>query len=118
MHSLRISCVRATFSSAKPGSSRAALKCEKPLAEPRGDDLRRQAEDRAESFEYLGVEPVYDLTEPATHHFVANGIVATTAPSTVLDDTACNLASLNLMRFYDAAANRFDVEAYRHATCL
>src|SRR5207245_7948205 len=34
------------------------------------------------------------------------------------DDTACNLASLNLMRFYDAAANRFDVEAYRHATRL
>jgi ribonucleoside-diphosphate reductase alpha chain len=31
-----------------------------------------------------------------------------------LDDSACNLASLNLMRFYTDAAG-FDVEAYRHA---
>src|SRR5260370_40164144 len=31
-----------------------------------------------------------------------------------LDDSACNLASLNLMRFYTEAAG-FDVEAYRHA---
>jgi ribonucleoside-diphosphate reductase alpha chain len=35
-----------------------------------------------------------------------------------LDDTACNLASLNLMEFYDAEAGRFDVEAYRHAVRL
>jgi ribonucleoside-diphosphate reductase alpha chain len=32
-----------------------------------------------------------------------------------LDDTACNLASLNMMRFYDAEKNRLDVEAYKHA---
>ncbi|MBV9495106.1 MAG: vitamin B12-dependent ribonucleotide reductase [Acidobacteria bacterium] len=31
-----------------------------------------------------------------------------------LDDSACNLASLNLMKFY-TDANGFDVEAYRHA---
>ncbi|MCX7355710.1 MAG: vitamin B12-dependent ribonucleotide reductase [Alphaproteobacteria bacterium] len=34
-----------------------------------------------------------------------------------LDDTACNLASLNLMTFRDAS-NRFDVEAYEHAIRL
>ncbi|HEV7518060.1 MAG TPA: vitamin B12-dependent ribonucleotide reductase, partial [Thermoanaerobaculia bacterium] len=32
-----------------------------------------------------------------------------------LDDTACNLASLNLMRFYDESAG-FDVQSFRH-TC-
>ncbi|MBI2345298.1 MAG: vitamin B12-dependent ribonucleotide reductase [Deltaproteobacteria bacterium] len=32
-----------------------------------------------------------------------------------LDDTACNLASLNLMKFYDHTANSFDLEGYRHA---
>jgi ribonucleoside-diphosphate reductase alpha chain len=32
-----------------------------------------------------------------------------------LDDTACNLASLNLMKFYDADSD-FDVESFRH-TC-
>jgi ribonucleoside-diphosphate reductase alpha chain len=34
-----------------------------------------------------------------------------------LDDTACNLASLNLMRFRDAD-KRFDVEAFEHACRL
>ncbi len=35
-----------------------------------------------------------------------------------LDDTACNLASLNLLAFYDEATRRFDDEAYRHAVRL
>ena len=34
-----------------------------------------------------------------------------------LDDTACNLASLNLMQFVDAEGS-FDVEAYRRAASL
>src|SRR5262249_1038934 len=34
-----------------------------------------------------------------------------------LDDTACNLASLNLMMFRDAA-KRFDVDAFEHACRL
>ncbi|MCL2093651.1 MAG: adenosylcobalamin-dependent ribonucleoside-diphosphate reductase [Treponema sp.] len=32
-----------------------------------------------------------------------------------LDDTACNLASLNLVQFYDPKTRRFDTEAYLHA---
>jgi ribonucleoside-diphosphate reductase alpha chain len=32
-----------------------------------------------------------------------------------LDDSACNLASLNLMKFYTGNTGVFDVEAYRHA---
>jgi ribonucleoside-diphosphate reductase alpha chain len=35
-----------------------------------------------------------------------------------LDDTACNLASLNLVTFYDRETGRFDVKAYRHAIRL
>ena len=35
-----------------------------------------------------------------------------------LDDTACNLASLNLIRFYDEVTGRFNVEAYEHACRL
>src|ERR671912_1340548 len=35
-----------------------------------------------------------------------------------LDDTACNLASANLLQFYDRAARRFDVEGYEHACRL
>ncbi len=32
-----------------------------------------------------------------------------------LNDTACNLASINLMLFYDETTGRFDVEGFRHA---
>ena len=32
-----------------------------------------------------------------------------------LDDTACNLSSVNLARFYDKTARTFDVEKYLHA---
>ncbi|MBJ94134.1 MAG: ribonucleoside-diphosphate reductase, adenosylcobalamin-dependent [Rickettsiales bacterium] len=35
-----------------------------------------------------------------------------------LDDTACNLASLNLMRFYDTRTHKFDIEGYRHGIRL
>ena len=33
-----------------------------------------------------------------------------------LDDTACNLASINLLKFYDLGTHRFDVESFRHAS--
>lgn len=35
-----------------------------------------------------------------------------------LDDTACNLASINLAHFYDAQTKKFDVEGFRHAARL
>lgn len=82
-------------------------------------DALCHGEDQFESLTYLGKEPVYDLTEPATHHFVANGIVVHNCSEYLfLDDTACNLASLNLLRFYDHATGRFDVDSYRHACRL
>jgi ribonucleoside-diphosphate reductase alpha chain len=35
-----------------------------------------------------------------------------------LDDTACNLASLNLLQFYDPATRKFDTDLYEHAVRL
>jgi ribonucleoside-diphosphate reductase alpha chain len=35
-----------------------------------------------------------------------------------LDDTACNLASLNLLAFHEPNSRKFDVEAYEHAVRL
>ena len=35
-----------------------------------------------------------------------------------LDDTACNLASINLMKFYDTKIGVFDVDDFRHACRL
>jgi ribonucleoside-diphosphate reductase alpha chain len=64
----------------------------------------------------LGKQQVFDLTEPLTSSFVANGItVHNCSEYMFLDDTACNLASLNVLTFFDAEARRFDIEAYKHA---
>ena len=35
-----------------------------------------------------------------------------------LDDTACNLASINLLHYYDKATQTFDVEDFRHSVRL
>ena len=35
-----------------------------------------------------------------------------------LDDTACNLASINLLKFYDYEQQTFNIEAFRHACRL
>jgi ribonucleoside-diphosphate reductase alpha chain len=35
-----------------------------------------------------------------------------------LDDTACNLASINLGKFYNASTGVFDVEGFEHACRL
>jgi ribonucleoside-diphosphate reductase alpha chain len=35
-----------------------------------------------------------------------------------LDDTACNLASLNLLQFREPASNKFDIESFEHAVRL
>lgn len=52
------------------------------------------------SLEYVGEEDVFDLTEPATNHFVANGLIVHNCSEYLfLDDTFCNLASINLIKF-------------------
>jgi ribonucleoside-diphosphate reductase alpha chain len=35
-----------------------------------------------------------------------------------LDNTACNLASLNVLKFYDSQKRSFDVAAYEHGVDL
>lgn len=35
-----------------------------------------------------------------------------------LDDTACNLASINLIKLYDSERGRFDIQGYRHVIRL
>ncbi len=71
--------------------------------------------DAVASLELLGEEPVYDLTEPATSHFAANGVaVHNCSEYMFLDDSACNLASLNLRKF-QLPDGTFDVERFRAA---
>lgn len=57
-------------------------------------------DDRFSSLELIGEEDVYDLTEPSTHHFVAGGIVVHNCSEYMfLDNSACNLASINLTKY-------------------
>ena len=75
--------------------------------------------DRVASFTLVGRQQVFDLTEPATGSFIANGLtVHNCSEYMFLDDTACNLASLNVLTFFDAENRRFDIEGYKHAIRL
>jgi len=72
--------------------------------------------DAVRSIEPLGIQTVYDLTEPTTHHFVGNGLtIHNCSEYLFLNNTSCNLASINLYKFVvleGDRAVRFDMEAY------
>ena len=63
----------------------------------------------------------FDTTINEWHTSPAGGRIRASNPCSeymFLDDTACNLASLNLVKFYDDESQVFDVEAYQHAIRL
>jgi len=60
----------------------------------------------------------YDSTINEWHTCPKDGRINASNPCSeymFLDDTACNLASLNLVSFYDAETGTFDLEGFRHA---
>jgi len=62
-----------------------------------------------------GQEHVYNLTEPLHHSYIVDGfVVANCSEYMHVDDSACNLASLNLMKFRRTDGT-FDVESFEHA---
>ncbi len=70
---------------------------------------------RLVSREEDGQEYVYNLTEPLHHSYIVDGIlVANCSEYMHIDDSACNLASLNLMKFR-REDGEFDVEMFEHA---
>ncbi|KXK44461.1 MAG: Ribonucleoside-diphosphate reductase subunit alpha [Chlorobi bacterium OLB5] len=63
----------------------------------------------------------YHTTINEWHTCPAGGEIKASNPCSeymFLDDTACNLASLNLVKFYNFDKEQFDIKAYRHAARL
>jgi ribonucleoside-diphosphate reductase alpha chain len=63
----------------------------------------------------------YHTTINDWHTCLASGEIRASNPCSeymFLDDTACNLASLNLLQFRDPETAKFDVESYEHAVRL
>jgi len=67
------------------------------------------------SREHDGFEQTFNLTEPRNHSYIVNGTLAANCSEYMhLDNSACNLASLNLLKFIDTEGT-FDVRAFRRA---
>jgi ribonucleoside-diphosphate reductase alpha chain len=63
----------------------------------------------------------FDTTVNEWHTSPAGGRIRASNPCSeymFLDDTACNLASINLVKFHDDETGVFDIEAYQHAVRL
>ena len=63
----------------------------------------------------------FDTTVNEWHTCPADGRINASNPCSeymFLDDTACNLASLNLLKFHDTKAGAFDLDGYKHAVRL
>ncbi len=82
-------------------------------------DLWRRIADAAWSCADPGVQ--FDTIINEWHTSPAGGRIRATNPCAeyvFLDDTACNLASINLVKFLDEETGVVDVDAYRHAIRL
>ncbi len=60
-----------------------------------------------------GVELTYNLSEPRNHSYIVNGVTVSNCSEYMsIDNSACNLASLNLLRYMEEGGT-FDVEGFK-----
>src|SRR5262245_60233541 len=60
-----------------------------------------------------GEEEVFDLTEPLTHSFIANGVVVHNCAEQMLHDyNACNLGSIDVAKYYDERTDDVDWDRF------
>jgi ribonucleoside-diphosphate reductase alpha chain len=91
-----------------PCSARKDAQAREIVERPFDGGLKNPRPSKVISIEPEGEVTVYDITEPVTHSLIAEGIITHN----------CNLASLNLLKFYDTSIGKFDVDSYRHACRL
>jgi len=73
---------------------------------------------RMVSRESRGFETTYNLTEPRNHSYIVSGMVVANCSEYVhLDNSSCNLASINLLKFL-RGDDTFDVEKFEQLTEL
>ena len=73
---------------------------------------------RLVSCETRGFETTYNLTEPRNHSYIVSGVVVANCSEYMsLDNSSCNLASINLLKFL-RDDDTFAVEAFRKITEL
>jgi ribonucleoside-diphosphate reductase alpha chain len=92
-----------------------AVKTGEPVETVRARDLMREIAQAAWECADPGMQ--YDTTINEWHTCPASGRINASNPCSEymhLDNSACNLASLNLMKFIDDEGN-FDIPAFRHA---
>jgi len=71
--------------------------------------------EKIKSIEYVGEEKVYDLSEPSTTTFIANGLVISNCGEQFLHHyDVCNLGSINLSAFVEG--KKINWTRLRHAT--
>ena len=70
------------------------------------------------SREHRGFETTYNLTEPRNHSYVVSGVVVANCSEYMsLDNSSCNLASLNLLKFL-RADDTFDAATFQRVVEL
>ena len=75
--------------------------------------------DRVKSVTYIGKRQVYDLTEPVTSHFTANGILIHNCSEYLAPvNTSCNLSSFNAYRFLDKDTKEIKTDLLEHGALL
>lgn len=117
MHSLRISREGRVAYEEQIGFGNASKKDKLSTLNAEVGAYSEAMTDGVKSLEYVGELPVYDLTEPETSHFVANGILVHNCSEYLhANNTSCNLASFNAYRFLKDG--RIDKTSLRTATRL
>jgi ribonucleoside-diphosphate reductase alpha chain len=116
MHSLRISKASRLLFEREIGFNPKSAKAEQlRFLNESVETYAERLKDKVVSIVPAGVADVFDLTEPLGSHFFANGLLVHNCSEYLfLDNTACNLASLNLMKF-KTADGAFAIERFKAA---